>query len=59
MTTTKSEAQLRLDTLTRNLDQPTSGGEVTRGVAVAVGLLALIALQVFLFAPVLSSFAGK
>ncbi len=57
--TNRTEDQLRLDTLTRNLDKPTAGGEVAIGVAVAVGLALLVLLQVLLFAPALSAFAGR
>jgi hypothetical protein len=58
--TNRTEAQLRLDTLTRNLDKPASGGgEVVIGVAVAVGLAALVLLQVVLFSPVVSAVAGR
>jgi len=42
------------------LDKPaTGGGEVVIGVAVAVGLALLVLLQVLLFAPALSAFAGR
>jgi len=58
--TNRTEDQLRLDTLRRNLDKPaTGGGEVVIGVAVAVGLALLVLLQVLLFAPALSAFAGR
>ena len=58
--TNRTEDQLRLDTLTRNLDKPTNGGgEVVIGVAVAVGLALLVLLQVLLFAPALSAIAGR
>lgn len=56
---TRTESELRLDTLTRKLDEPASGGEVKVGVIVAVGLTLLVLLQLYLFAPVLTGFAGR
>ena len=55
----RTEAQLRLDTLTRQLDAPAQGGAVSKGVAIAVGLVVLVLLQVYLFAPVFSAVTSR
>lgn len=45
----RTEAQLRLDTLLRQMDTPATSGTVTTGVVVGVGLMAVVALQLVLF----------
>jgi hypothetical protein len=57
--TNRTEAQLRLDTLTRQLEAPAHVGAVAKGVAVAVGLAVLVLLQVYLFAPVFASVTSR
>ena len=48
--TNQTEAQLRLDTLLRQMDAPTISETLTTGLVVAVGLVVVVALQVVLFA---------
>jgi len=48
--TIRTEAQLRLDTLLRQMDAPAISETLTTGLVVAVGLVVVVALQVVLFA---------
>ena len=53
--TNRTEQDLRLDTLKRNLEQGSNTGVVTAAVAVVVGLALVLAFQIFSIAPAMAS----